>query len=169
VESGLTTEFRDKLERIVAGYPERRAALLPVLTAVQEEKGSLNDEIIGEVAEVMGLEAVVVKSVASFYTLYRIDKPAKHTILVCQSVSCMMAGAEEILLAVEKKLGVKAGEVTPDGEFFLQEAECLACCGSAPAVQIDGRYMENATVEEVSAEIDRLRNSGQSTGGGGDD
>ena len=109
------------------------------------------------------MNAADVESVASFYTMYNLGKPARHTILVCQNVSCAMAGAESILRAIEEKLRVRVGEVTADGEFLLQEAECLACCGSAPVVQIDGRYYEQATIEEILAAIDQTKNeSGKS-------
>ncbi len=150
-------ETWERIERLMNRYPDRRSALLQVLHAVQDEKGYLDAEAIKWVAKLFGLPPAEVYSVASFYTMYNLKKVGKYLIQVCTNISCMINGAEEIVRHIEKKLGIKVGETTPDGKFTLITVECLGSCGKAPAMMINKDYYENLTVEKVDAILDSLK------------
>ena len=111
------------------------------------------------VADYLGLPEIAVYEVASFYSMFELDKKAaaKYSISVCTNVSCMLCGSDQILEHVEKKLGIKLGESTPDGKFFLKmEEECLAACSSAPMMQINHVYHTDLTPQKVDEILDGL-------------
>lgn len=146
-------EYRDILER----YPERRAALMPTLWLAQREFGWLSEPVMAYVAELMELPLAWITSVASFYTMYWKAKPARHRLQVCRNLSCALRGAEQILAAIEDRLGIVDGEQTADGRFQLEEVECLGSCGTAPVLQINNaEYHEGLDVPRVMALLDRL-------------
>jgi NADH-quinone oxidoreductase subunit E len=108
-------------------------------------------------AEYIGILPIEAYEVASFYDMYEFKFAGQHKIAVCTNVSCMLSGSETIVAHLEKRLGVKMGESTPDGKFFLREVECMAACASAPMCQIDNKhYHENLTVEKIDKIIDEL-------------
>lgn len=141
---------------IVARYPERQAALLPVLWLAQREFGWLSDETIAYVAALMELPAARVAGVASFYTMYYRRPIGHHHLQVCRNLSCSLRGSADITACIEKHLGIKVGETTPDNRFTLSEVECLASCGTAPMLQVNDEYVENLSPERTLALIERL-------------
>jgi len=148
-------EYRE----ILACYPERRAALMPTLWLAQREFGWLSEPVMAYVAELMELPLAWVTSVASFYTMYWKAKPARHRLQVCRNLSCALRGAEQILGAIEGRLGIANGERTADDRFELEEVECLGSCGTAPVMQVNNeQYYENLDVPRTMALIDRLAN-----------
>ena len=152
----LTPEREKHLEEILARYPNRQAATIPVLHLCQEQNGWVSDEIIEWVAERLGLSSAHVKGVATFYTLFNKEPVGKHQLWVCQTLSCALNGADAIIHHCEKRLGIHVGQTTPDGKVTLRTAECLASCGTAPMVQVDREYHENLTLREVDTILDRL-------------
>ena len=109
------------------------------------------------VAQYLGLEPIDVYEVATFYSMFETKPVGHHSIAVCTNISCMLRGADEIVAHVEKKLGVKLGESTPDGKFYLKpEEECLAGCCGAPMMQVDHVYYENLTPAKVDEILDAL-------------
>ena len=151
-ESALA-EYRE----ILARYPTRRAALMPTLWLAQREFGWLSTPAQKYVAELMELPLAWVTSVASFYTMYWKAKPARHRLQVCRNLSCALRGAEQILGAIEGRLGIANGERTADDRFELEEVECLGSCGTAPVMQVNNeQYHENLDVARAMALIDRL-------------
>ena len=141
---------RDKeLEQIVARYPNRQAALIPVLHLCQEQEGWISDEVMQWVAEKLGVSAAHVKGVVTFYTLFNQHPVGKHQVWVCRTLSCALRGADQILHHCEKRLGIHQGETTKDGKVTLRTAECLASCGTAPMMQVDKTYYESLTTEKV--------------------
>ncbi len=90
-----------------------------------------------------------VHEVVTFYTLYFREPKGRHVVAVCHNLSCHLAGAPEILAHLERRLGIEAGETTPDGRFTLQAVECLCACEAAPMMQVDDRYELNLTTEKV--------------------
>ena len=98
-----------------------------------------------------------VKGVVTFYTLFNQHKVGKHQLWVCRTLPCALRGAGDVLAHCEKRLGIKAGETTPDGKITLKTAECLASCGTAPMVQVDKEYFENLTVTDVDNLLERLQ------------
>src|SRR5512140_1559524 len=145
----LSPEREKQLEEILARYPNRQAATIPVLHLCQDQHGWVSDEIITWVAAKLGLSGAHVKGVATFYTLFNKEPVGKHQVWVCRTLSCALNGADGILHHCEKRLGIHAGETTPDGKITLRTAECLAACGNAPMMQVDREYHERLTLAQV--------------------
>jgi NADH-quinone oxidoreductase E subunit len=163
-ESPFTPEqqkrFDEGFEKAVGKYPpeRRRAALLAVLHLAQDELGWLPEPAMNYVGHRLDVPPVRVREVATFYTMYRLRPVGRHHIGVCNSVSCWAMGAEKILEHCAHKLGIKAGETTPDGHFSLEEVACLASCGTAPAVLVNNFvYVESVTPDSMTRLIDELR------------
>lgn len=153
-----------ELEEIVSHYPERRAAALPALWIAQREYGGhLTHEAIREVAELLERPASEIEGVATFYTMYNLRPRGRHHLEVCTCLTCACVGAYDVVHHLEKKLGVKIGETTTDGEFTLSEAECLNWCEKGTVMQVGERYFGNVTPENVDALIEELRGSEEYT------
>ena len=150
-------EVVQEFEGIAARYPVRRAALLPALWLAQREFGWISEEAMVCVAKLVGVSPAQVMEVANFYTMYQKQKPGKHHLQVCQTISCLLAGSEEIKKTVERVLNLKNGETTPDGQFSYQLVECLASCHTAPCMQVNDDYHENLTPESTEKLIAELR------------
>ncbi len=136
------------LERFPAEH--RRSAVLGALREVQKEHGHLTPERMDAVADYLGLPAIQVYEVGSFYTGFQHQPVGRHTVAVCTNISCWLRGGEKILAHIEKSLGIRAGESTGDGRIFLKsEEECLAGCCGAPMMQVDHVYHEDLTPEKV--------------------
>src|ERR1043166_3840676 len=130
---------------------------MPALWIAQREFGWLSLPVLEYVAELMELPLAWVTSVASFYTMYWKRPPGRWHLQVCRNLSCALRGADGIRIALGRRLGIRDGEKTPDGRFSLEEVECLASCGTAPAMQVNNaEYHENLTVERALALVDRL-------------
>ncbi len=157
----LDAEREQELSRILARYPNKQAACIPMLHLCQSANGNwLSDEVIGFVAERLDLSTAHVKGVVTFYSLLN-DKPTgQHQLWVCRTLSCALRGSGDILSHCEKRLKIHAGETTADGNVTLQTAECLAACAGAPMLQVDQTYHENLTLEAVDAILDRLTQRG---------
>jgi NADH-quinone oxidoreductase subunit E len=125
---------------------------------VQEENGgSLNTELIDQVADYLEMSRSAAYEVATFYSMYHLQPQGRHTFSVCTNISCMLRGSDEIVAHLEKRLGIKLGETTADGRYTLREVECLAACAAAPALQLDERdYYENLDPQKIDALLDRL-------------
>jgi NADH-quinone oxidoreductase E subunit len=144
---------------ILGRYPERRAALMPTLWLAQREFGWLSDDVMTYVAELMELPLAWVTSVASFYTMYWKRPPGRWHLQLCRNLPCALRGSLDIQRAIEDRLGIRDGEKTADGRFSFEEVECLASCGTAPALQINnGAYHETLDVSRALALIERLAN-----------
>ena len=153
----LTSEQSAELEQIVARYPVKQAACIPLLHLCQKANGNwISDEVIQFVAEQLNLSPSHVSGVVSFYSLLNEKPPGKHQVWVCRTLSCALRGSEAILKHCEEHLGIKSGETTSDGNVTLRTAECLASCGSAPMLQIDEKYHENLTVERLDTLLESL-------------
>jgi NADH-quinone oxidoreductase subunit E len=143
-------------ERIVAKYPVKRAAIMPVLWLAQKEFGWLSAEVQQYVADLMGFPLAWVSGLASFYTMYYKKPVGRHHVQVCTNVSCMLRGSDAIVRAIEDRLGITLGQTTADGKFTLDEVECLASCGTAPMMQVNDDYLENLTPESTLEVLERL-------------
>jgi NADH-quinone oxidoreductase E subunit len=145
-----------KIEEMIASYPERSAALLPVLRAVQEESGYVSPEAEAWVAAKLGIRPIQVREVLSFYTMFRREPAGKTTIQVCQNLSCTLAGAEDIIGFLREKLQVGPDGTSSDGRITLVTVECLGNCDHAPCLQIDGIDHGRVTREHAAALIREL-------------
>jgi len=145
-----------KIEGLIAPYPERSAALLPVLRAVQEESGWISPEAEVWVAAKLGIRPIRVREVLTFYTMLR-RKPAGRTVIqVCRNLSCTLAGAEDIIGFLRDKLGVGSDGTTPDGRITLETVECLGNCDQAPCLQVDGADRGRVTKDMAAALVREL-------------
>ncbi|MGB5809146.1 MAG: NADH-quinone oxidoreductase subunit NuoE [Polyangiales bacterium] len=155
----LTPEREQQVDDILTRYPERRAALLPVLWLCQRQHGWISPEVVQYVAGRLDLSTAIVRGVVTFYTMFFDEPVGENVIWVCRTLSCDLRGGKAIQEHLENRLGCSAGETTADGKFTLLKAECLAACGQAPMVQINDYYYENldaaALDRIVDAHLDR--------------
>jgi len=153
----FSAQSKQQIERLRTRYPTSQAALLPVLHIAQDEFGYLSDEAIDLVSKTLSLPAAHVFGVVTFYTMFHREPHGANEIMVCTNVSCMLRGAYDILNHIEKRLGIKAGETTPDGAFTIVEEECLAACANAPMAICGPEYYLDLTPEKVDKMLDELR------------
>jgi NADH-quinone oxidoreductase subunit E len=148
---------RQQFDALVARYPEKRSALIPLLHEVQAEVGYLSPEAVAWVAGYLELSPADVLSVASFYDMLHLEPVGKHLIYVCQNLTCALRGSERVIRHLENTLGIRMGETTPDGKITLRRMECLASCGTAPSIQVDGMYHHQVTPDALDALLADLR------------
>jgi NADH-quinone oxidoreductase subunit E len=156
----LTREREQRVDEILTRYPERRAALLPVLWLCQRQNGWISPEVVAYVSERLELSTATVKGVVTFYTMFFDEPVGENVVWVCRTLSCDLRGGKAIQEHLEQKLGCTAGHTSPDGKFTLLKAECLAACGQAPMVQINDYYYENLDVELLDRIIDAHASKG---------
>lgn len=142
-------ELVAELEEIRSCFPVAKAAMVPVLRRVQEDRGWIDPEARDWVADFLSVTAMEVHEVATFYPMLYTEPVGKHVIHVCRTLSCDVCGARELWAHLEKKLNVERGGTTEDGRFTLKSAECLASCGTAPVMLIDNERHENLSLAEV--------------------
>jgi NADH-quinone oxidoreductase subunit E len=145
----FTPENKARFDRILARYPVKRSALLPTLHLIQEQEGYITSEAIEYAASLLELTPAQVHDTASFYTMYRFRPEGRRHIEVCTNISCALNGADEVIAKLCDRLGIQEGETTADGEWTVHRAECLAGCGGAVCMQVDGRWVENAKTDDI--------------------
>jgi NADH-quinone oxidoreductase subunit E len=145
----LTPDREEAAERLVKRYPVPRAACIPILHLCQQQAGWVSPEIIEFVAQRLGMSTAQVQGVVTFYTSFHQQPVAPNVVWVCRTLSCDLRGGKIVQEHLEKRLGCHAGETSRDGKFTLKKAECLAACGQAPMVQINGEFYENLTLEKL--------------------
>jgi NADH-quinone oxidoreductase subunit E len=146
----LSAHVREEIDRWVAKFPpdRKRSAVI---------SGYLTPELMDAVAAYLGLPPIQVYEVATFYSMFETKPVGRHHISVCTNISCMLRGSQEVVDHVEKKLGIKTGESTPDGRIYLKrEEECLAACTGAPMMMVDHVFYENLTPENIDKILDEL-------------
>ena len=146
------------VEELTAEYPDRRSAILPALRLAQERHGGwLPREALEEVAEAIGVAPAQAEAVASFYDMLHLEPVGKHLVEVCTNLSCALVGAQQVVDAFERELGVRPGETSEDGTVTLRTIECAGGCGRAPVVVVvDHRYRHGVKVEDVPAIVKEL-------------
>ena len=139
-----------ELQDIISRYPEKRAALLPALWMVQQDRGWISEDAMREVGDQLGCTAAYVKGVVTFYTMYHQHPVGKHFIQVCTTSPCLCAGADDVVKAFLEHTGCKElGLTSADGKYTVIEVECLGACGFATPVQINEDCVENVTPAKV--------------------
>ena len=156
----FSAETQARIQDLVSLYPTRDAALIPILYLAQDEFGSLTSEVMELVGRRLDLPAARVLNTATFYTMLRKQPVGRHHIEVCHNVSCHLRGSDGLLETLTRVLGVQPGETTEDGIFTLDTVECLAACGNAPALQVNGDFHEHMTPEKLERLIEELREGG---------
>ena len=144
---------------VIAKYPKGRqaSAVLPLLDLAQRQNdGWLSRPAMDHVAEVLDMAPIRVYEVATFYSMYNLKPVGKHHVQVCTTTPCWLRGSDEVLDACKKRLGIEPGETTADGNFTLDEVECLAACVNAPMIQIADDYYEDLDAQSVTQILDDL-------------
>ena len=155
--SYLRPDIRQRAEDLVALYPHKRSAMVPLLHLVQEQDGYLTEEGMTEVAELTGTTPAEVRGTATFYDMFHLEPVGKYVVGICTNIACLLAGGEELLEHATKTLGCAVGATSADGLFTLEETECLADCNIAPTVQVNHRYVRTTTPEALDALVAELR------------
>ncbi len=156
----LTEHTRSEIDAWLKKYPEDRkqSAVLAALREAQHQNdGYLSTELMDAVADYLGMSHIAVYEVVSFYSMFETEPVGRHSISVCTNISCMLMGSDTIVNHIEKKLGIKTGESTKDGKFFMKcEEECLAACCGGPMMMIDHKYYEKLTPGKVDEILDEF-------------
>ncbi len=159
-ESGRPADFppeaKARIDRILARYPTKQAALLPVLWVAQETWGWISREAAEEVARLLELPPAHVDGVLTFYTMYNLRPVGKHLIQICTSLSCHLAGAAGLVARCSRRLGIGLEETTADGKFTVVEVECIAGCDRAPSIMINDTYYEPVDEKKLDQLLDTL-------------
>jgi NADH-quinone oxidoreductase subunit E len=157
----LDEHTRHEIDHWVAKFPpgRHRSATIAALHAAQHQnRGHLTQDLMEAVAEYLALPPIQVQEVANFYSMFEVHPCGRHHVSVCTNISCMLNGSDAIVDYVEKKLGIKTGESTPDGRIFLKrEEECLAACTGAPMMMVDEVFHENLTPDKIDQVLDALK------------
>lgn len=154
----FTEELLKEAENIIAQYPQRKAAIMPLLWLVQEKLGYIPKEAIDEVAELTGTTPIHVEAVVKFYEMFHERPVGKYQLMLCTNVSCLLRRADKTLQKLKEVLGIDVGETTPDGLFTLEEVECLAACDKAPVLLVNAvELFENVTPDKVEQIVAELR------------
>ena len=153
----LADKYADEIAAILARYPQKRSAVLPLCYLAQDEYGFLNDRAVREVAEILDMPYTDAFEVVTFYSLLYDTPVGKWVLQVCDDNPCCFTGAEELVADLEAKLGIDAGETTPDGLFTLQRVKCLGACHRAPLLQANLEFEYDLTPEKVDALLTDLR------------
>lgn len=151
----LSDTERDGIQQAVDRYPDARAASVEALKVVQAARGWISNEVLAEVAEILGMSEAALDAVATFYSLLFRKPVGDHVVLVCDSVSCWMMNGERIVKAFSERYGAGLGETTDDGRFTLLPIPCLGACDGAPAVMVDDDLylgVDPEKLEEILAE-----------------
>jgi NADH-quinone oxidoreductase subunit E len=157
VSREFTPALKERIEGVLAHYPNKQAGLLPVLRLVQSEKGFVSAEDERIVAALLGLRPIKVREVVTFYTLFARKPLGKFHIQVCSNLSCSLAGGEKILEHLKARLGIRIGQTTPDGKYTLTEVECLGACEQAPCMMVNFDYYGNLDPEKVDRILEGLK------------
>jgi NADH-quinone oxidoreductase subunit E len=149
-----------RFDALVAKYPLRRSALIPMLLYAQDEVGYVSDAVVAEVADRIGITHLEVRNVLSYYSMLRTKPAGKYNVQVCTNISCMLRGGQELYEHAKEKLGIDHKGVTADGLFSLEEVECIGACCWAPAIQVNYDFHDNLSAEQFDAVLDDYRKKG---------
>jgi NADH-quinone oxidoreductase subunit E len=144
-------------KEIIARYPKARSAMIPLLHVAQQQDGYVTNEAMVHIGELVGATAAEVLGTATFYEMFKFEPVGKYLINICDTMSCALLGADELMHHAEHKLGIKAGGTTADGLITLAHAECQAACTEAPTLQVNYRYRFRVTNETFDRLVDDLR------------
>lgn len=155
----FSPQLEEKFAKILTYYPpgRQRAALIPMLMFAQDEIGSITPELVNELAGRLGITQLQVDEVVGYYSMLHKKPMGKYHVQVCTNISCMLVGGAELYEHACQKLGIGHREVAQDGQFSLEEVECMGACSWAPAIQIGYDFHHHVTPEKFDQLIDSLR------------
>jgi NADH-quinone oxidoreductase subunit E len=149
-----------EIQKLKKRYPDSLSAVMPALQLAQRENGGwLSPDAIREVADALDLTPAYCLSIASFYDQYYLEPTGRTRVEVCTNVSCALSGAQQVVEAFERELGVRAGSTSADGAFTLGTIECLGGCGWATVVAIDNRHRLRVSAADVPGIVEELRDA----------
>jgi NADH-quinone oxidoreductase subunit F len=152
----LPSPLDTKFNELVARYPVKRSALIPMLLYAQDQFGFLSDEIIAEIAKRLDLNTIQVEETLAYYSMLRRKPAGRYHIQVCTNISCMLRGGNELYKHVQKRLGIGNKEVSASGTFSLEEVECMGACTGAPALQVNYDFHEELDADKVDLILEQL-------------
>jgi len=158
----LVEKYKSEIESLLARYPVRRSALIPLLYLAQRETGYITEAAMIEIAGILKLTPPQVYETVTFYTMLNLKQVGKFHIQVCKSLMCALVGSDTLIGWIQTRLGIGPGETTPDGAFTLSTVECLAACGTGPMMQINDDYYERLTEEKLDRILSDLKSTGSS-------
>jgi NADH-quinone oxidoreductase E subunit len=154
----FSKDILTQVDNLLSRYPIKQNALIPILLlAQQENEGWLTEEWMQHVADICEVPLTHVEGVVTFYTMFRLKRPGKFHLQVCTCVPCCLVGGTELLEHTENKLNIHAGHTTADGEFSIEEMECIGACSFAPAIIVNEDYHEQVTPDKMNKLIDQLK------------
>ncbi len=157
----LSEQAYKKIDREIAKFPadQKQSAVMAALAIAQDEKGWLAPEVLQDVAAYLGMAPIAVQEVATFYAMYNVKPLGKHKITICTNLPCALSGGEKAAHYLKQKLGVNYRETTGDGQFTLQEGECMGACGDAPVLLVNNKrmcsHMSNEKIDALVAELSK--------------
>lgn len=156
----LSQEAYKKIDRELAKFPadQRQSAVMAALAIAQDEKGWLSPEVMQDIADYIGMAAIAVQEVATFYNMYNTKPVGKHKITVCTNLPCVLSGGERAAHYLKQKLGIDYKETTADGQFTLVEGECMGTCGDAPVMLVNNKRMcSHMSNEKIDTLVEELK------------
>jgi NADH-quinone oxidoreductase subunit E len=155
----LTEQAYKKIDRELAKFPsgQRQSAVMAALAIAQDEKGWLAPEVMQDIADYIGMPAIAVQEVATFYNMYNTQPLGKQKITICTNLPCALSGGEQAAHHLKEKLGIDYRETTADGYFTLMEGECMGACGDAPVLLVNNKrmcsHMSNEKIDDLLEEL----------------
>ena len=153
----FSAHLEQKFQTLLKRYPIARSALIPILLYAQDEHGHLSKELIAEIGHRLNLSVLEVEEVISYYSMLRKKPAGKHHLQLCTNISCLLRGGDKLYEHAKKKLGIGNRETTPDGEFSLEEVECIGACSWAPALQVNYDFHHQVTPEKLDRLLHELK------------
>src|SRR3990172_3381604 len=152
----FSQQLEAKFQTLLGRYPVTRSALIPMLVYAQDEQGYLSKEMIAEIGQRLNLSVLEVEEVISYYSMLRKKPAGKHHLQICTNISCLLRGGDKLLEHAQRKLGIGNKETTPDGQFSLEEVECIGACAWAPALQANYDYHHEMTPDRFDRLVEDL-------------
>ena len=153
----IVSDLREGIEEAASHYPTRRSAIMPALHLAQQRYGTLTNEVLAAVANILTVPEIWVFEAVTFYSMFHTEPVGRFHIQLCNNVSCLLTDAQALLGHLEGILHLKTGETTDDGLFTLSTVECIGACDKAPVLMINDVYHNNVTLEGVDLLINELR------------
>ena len=155
----LSEHAYKKIDRELAKFPadQRQSAVMAALAIAQDEYGWVSPEVMQDVADYIGMPAIAVQEVATFYNMYDLKPVGKHKVTICTNLPCALSGGEKAAAYLKEKLGIDYRQTTADGQFTLVEGECMGACGDSPVLLVNNKrmcsHMSNEKIDALLAEL----------------
>jgi len=155
----LSEQAYKKIDRELAKFPadQRQSAVMAALAIAQDERGWVSPEVMQDLADYIGMPAIAVQEVATFYNMYDLKPVGKHKVTICTNLPCALSGGEKAAAYLKEKLGIDYRQITADGQFTLVEGECMGACGDSPVLLVNNKrmcsHMSNEKIDALLAEL----------------